>query len=355
MIPDKGSDHFRQAAAAVRPIDPAVAEQARLRQDDLAKPIGSLGRLERLGCRLAAIAGDIRPPSPDPAAAVLAAADHGVVAAGVTPWPQAVTGLMVKTIVAGQAASRVLARSVGAELIVVDVGLVEPLPDLDEVLDRRVAAGSANLAEGPALRPEQVSRALDYGAALAAELVAAGYRCLITGEMGIGNTTPAAAVIAALTGLPAAAVTGRGTGVDDEVLAHKVAVVEKAVTRLDPAAAAETVLAEVGGLEIAFLAGLAVGGAAAGVPVVLDGVITLAAALVAARLVPNAVGYWIAGHLPVEPGGRAVLADLGLEAVLDLELRLGEGTGALLALPLVRAAAAIQAEMATLAEALGAG
>ena len=321
---------FRTAAQRVRRVDPAVFERARVRQDSLAKPVGSLGRLEQLGCRLAAMAGDVCPPLPEPAVAVLAAADHGVVAAGVTPWPQEVTRLMVTTIVTGQAASRVLARSSQAEIVVVDVGMVQPVADLASVLDRRVAAGSANLAEGPALTVEQVRQALDHGAGLAA------------------------AVITALTGLAAADVTGRGTGVDDEGLARKVAVVEAAVARLSPASSAELVLAEVGGLEIAFLAGLAVGGAAAGVPVVLDGVVTLAAALAAARLVPDAVGYWIAGHLPVEPGGRAVLAELGLDPVLDLGLRLGEGTGALLALPLVRAAAAIQAEMATLEEALGA-
>lgn len=346
------TDAFADAAARVRPVDAGIFALAVAHQDSLAKPVGALGRLEVLGCRLAAMAGQVRPPAPEPAVAVLVAADHGVVAAGVTPWPQEVTGLMVKTIVAGGAASSVLARRSGAEIVVVDAGMVHPLEGLPTVLDRRVGPGSANLAEGPALTPEQVTHALDAGAALARKLVGDGFRCLVTGEMGIGNTTPAAAVIAALTGLAASKVTGRGTGIDDEGLARKTAIVSAAVARLAPGAPPHTVLAEVGGPEIAFLAGLMVGGAAAGVPVVLDGVITLAAALTAARLVPNAVDYWIAGHRPVEPGGQAVLAELGLDPLLDLGLRLGEGSGALLALPLVGAAAAVQAEMATLQEAL---
>jgi nicotinate-nucleotide--dimethylbenzimidazole phosphoribosyltransferase len=217
----------------------------------------------------------------------------------------------------------------------------------------KVAAGSADLSAGPALSAAEVEAALDVGARLAAEQADAGCRTLVAGEMGIGNTTAAAAVVAALTGRPADEVTGRGTGIDDATLVHKEAVVARAVARLAPGAGGRAVLAEVGGLEIAALAGLLVGAAARRVPVVLDGVITLAAALAAADLAPASVDYWIAGHRPVEPGGRAALDHLGLRPVLDLGLRLGEGTGALLALPIVQAAARILAEVATLDEVLG--
>ena len=338
------------------PASAQAADAAARRHDGLAKPQGSLGRLERLGVRLAAMAGSAVPPVPEPVAAVLFAADHGVVAAGVTPWPQSVTALMVRTIVGGRAASNALARQVGAELVVVDVGVADPLTDLDGhpgLVRAKVAPGSADLANGPALTPAEVEAALDTGAGLALGQVDAGRRALVAGEMGIGNTTASAAVIAALTGRPAGEVTGRGTGVDDVTLVHKAAVVDRAVRRLPPGAGARAVLAEVGGLEIAALAGLLVGAASRRVPVVLDGVVTLAAALAAAELAPAAVDYWIAGHRPVEPGGRAVLEHLDLEPVLDLELRLGEGTGALLAVPIIQAAARVLGEVATLDEVLG--
>ena len=343
---------FSAACQAIVPIDGVTRERAEALHASLAKPVGALGRLETLGCRLAAIAGTDRPPNPAPAAVVLAAADHGVAVAGVTPWPQEVTALMVRAIVAGGAASAVLARAVEAEVVVVDLGVIGSLHGVTGVLDRRVgAAGTANLADGPACTAEQVQSCLNAGAELAADLVGRGLRCLLLGEMGIGNTTSAAAIIAALTKLPARAVTGRGTGVDDKGLAHKIAIVDRAVARLPSDATVDAVLTEVGGFEIAFLAGVAIGGAAAGVPVVLDGVITLAAALAASRFAPHAVDYWIAAHLPVEPGGPVVIDLLGLEPVLDLGLRLGEGTGALLALPIMRSAAAVLREMVTLQDA----
>lgn len=346
------TDHaFARAAAAVRPLDDAAAADAAALQDRLTKPRGSLGRLEVLGTQLAAIAGACPPPPPRPAAVVVFAADHGVVAQGVTPWPQEVTAQMVLNFAAGGAAINVLARQAGASVTVVDVGVATPLPDdlPPVVLRRNVRAGTRDLTVEPAMTADECRAALDVGAAVAADLIAGGARALVTGEMGIGNTTASAAVIAALLGRDAIAVTGRGTGVDDDGLARKVAAVDAALARHAGAIAAgpETTLAAVGGLELAALAGFAVGGAAAGVPVVVDGVIANAALLAAERLVPGVAARCIAGHRSTEPGAAAVLDALGLDPVLDLGMRLGEGSGACLALPVVEAAARVLAEMAT--------
>ena len=341
------------AAAAVRPLHPAATEEAFALQGRLTKPRGALGRLEAIGVHLSGIAGTCPPPLPSPAAVAVFAGDHGVVAEGVTPWPQEVTAQMVANFVAGGAAINVLARQVGATVLVVDVGVAGPLPPACDgapgLLRRRIAPGTANLAADPAMTLDQCRAALDAGAEVAAGLVAAGARALVTGEMGIGNTTPAAAVIAALSGRAPAEVTGRGTGIDDAALAHKVAVVERALARHAVAVAAGPLpaLAAVGGLEIAALAGFVVGGAAAGVPVLIDGVIADAALLAAERLVPGVAARCLAGHRSTEPGATAVLALLGMEPILDLGLRLGEGSGACLALPVVEAAARILREMAT--------
>ena len=343
---------FAAAAAAVRPLDRAAEAEAAALQARLTKPRGALGRLEGMGVRLAAVAGRCPPPVPSPAAVAVFAADHGVVAEGVTAWPQEVTAQMVANFAAGGAAINVLARQLGASVSVVDVGVAAELAAAaGGGIRRRVvrAGGTANLAREPAMTVGECRAALDVGAEVAAELVAGGAKALVTGEMGIGNTTAAAAVIAALTGRPAAAVTGRGAGVDDAALARKVAVVGAALT-LHAAAVAEgplPALAAVGGLEIAALAGFVVGGAAAGVPVIVDGVIAGAALLAAAQLVPGVSDRCLAGHRSVEPGATAVLEELGMEPVLDLGLRLGEGTGACLALPVVEAAARVLREMAT--------
>jgi nicotinate-nucleotide--dimethylbenzimidazole phosphoribosyltransferase len=258
---------------------------------------------------------------------------------------------MVANFCAGGAAINVLARQANARVVVVDVGVASEVPDVPdaraELIRARVAPGTANLADGPAMRADQVTAALDVGASVAARLVDEGARCLVTGDMGIANTTPSAAVIAALTGQPAVTVTGRGTGIDDGRLARKVEVVDRAVARIAADATPAEVLAEVGGLEIAALAGFIVGGAAARVPVVIDGVIAAAAALAAAAMSPDVIAYLVAGHRSVEPGASAALAYLGLEPVLDLGLRLGEGTGACLALAVVEAAARVLREMAT--------
>ena len=358
---------FEAAAAAVRPLDETAMVEAWARQDRLTKPRGALGRLEELSVQLAGIAGVCPPPVPAPAAVVVFAADHGVVAEGVTPWPQEVTAQMVANFVSGGAAINVLARAVGASVTVVDVGVATPLPtacdDAPGLVRRPLGLGTANLAAGPAMDVAICRAALDVGAEVAAELVAGrpplgvgeneagapAARALVTGDMGIGNTTPAAALVAAFTGRSAAEVTGRGTGVDDAGLARKIAVVERALARHASAVAAgpHETLAALGGFEIAALAGFIVGGAAAGVPVLVDGLIADAALLAAERLVPGTAARCIAGHRSVEPGAAAVLEELGLEPVLDLDLRLGEGSGACLALPIVEAAARILAEMAT--------
>lgn len=339
---------FAAAVAALRPLDAAAVAAATERQARLLKPAGSLGRLESLSVLLAGLAGRCPAPVPARPAVAIFAADHGVVASGVTPWPSEVTRQMVAACCAGVSASAVLARHAGARHLSIDVGVLgERLAPHPALWDRRVRAGSADLAVGPALTAADVAAALDVGAAVAAELVADGADLLVTGEMGIGNTTPAAAVIAALTGASSAACTGRGTGIDDAMLAVKIAVIEGALARLPAAPDPRRVLAEVGGLDIAALAGFVVGGAAARVPVLVDGVITLAATVAAVGLAPACRAAIIAGHRSVEPGASIALDALGLTSLVDLDLRLGEGSGALLAVPLVQAAARVLAEMAT--------
>ncbi len=356
------SGAFGLAAAAVRPVDDAAAADAQALSDRQTKPRGALGLIEHLGCRLAAISGAVPPPVPEPVAVGVFAGDHGVLAQGVTPWPGEVTGQMVLNFLAGGAAVNVLARHAGADVEVVDVGIASDLPPEAEsaamangarLVRACVRRGTGDLAVEPAMTIDEARTALDVGAATAARLIGRGARGIAMGEMGIGNTTPSAALIAAFTGQSAAAVTGRGTGVDDPMLATKVAVVQRGLDRAtaeigDLAAADPTaVLAQIGGLEIAALAGFIVGGAAARVPVIVDGVIACAAALVAVALVPDTIGYLIAGHRSSEPGATVALAHLGLDPVLDLGLRLGEGSGATLAIPIVQAAAKILAEMAT--------
>jgi nicotinate-nucleotide--dimethylbenzimidazole phosphoribosyltransferase len=338
---------FEAAAGAVVPVSSSAASAAAEHHLRLTKPPGALGRLESAGIQLAAIAAESPPPVPTPGAVAVFAGDHGVLAEGVTPWPAEVTAQMVANFCAGGAAINVLARHAGARVVVVDVGVASDLPPADGLVQAKVRAGTGNLAVEPAMTVDEARAALDVGASVARSLIADGARALITGEMGIGNTTPSAALIAAFTGRPAAEVTGRGTGIDDAMLRQKRLVVERGLARLAPSAAPLEVLAEVGGLEIAALAGFIVGGAAARVPVVVDGVIACAAALAASALVPDVLGYCVAGHRSTEPGAAAALAFLGLVPLLDLELRLGEGSGACLALPVLQAAAKILREMAT--------
>ena len=316
----------------------------------MTKPPGSLGVLEDVAAQLAGIAGVCPAPLPTPAAAAVFAGDHGVHAQGVTPWPQEVTAQMVTTFLAGGAVVNAFAAEVGATVLVVDVGVAAPLDPTDGLLARKVRPGTADLAVGPAMTVDEARRAVEVGIEVATSL-ATGAGSLVTGDMGIANTTASAALVCAFTGASPSAATGRGTGIDDPTLARKVAVVGRAVDRLagppsTPEEALE-VLAEVGGLEHAALAGFIVGAAAARTPVVLDGVTAGSAALAAAALCPAAMDYVVAGHRSVEPGHGIALAHLGLRPLLGLDLRLGEGTGALLALPLVTAAARALRDVAT--------
>ena len=340
---------FDRAVSDLVEVDRVSAQAARKRHDRLTKPAGSLGRLEDAGVQLAAIARVCPPPVPEPAAVAVFAGDHGVLKQGVSPWPAEVTAQMVANFLAGGAAVNVLARHVGADVVVVDVGVASDLPEAPGLISAKVRRGTADLCTEPAMSTDEARRALDVGAGVASYLVDRGARCLLTGDMGIGNTTPAAAIIAAFTGRRADEVTGRGTGIDDERLARKTAVIASGLARTVSEVGSDpiSVLASLGGLEIAALAGFVVGGASRQVPVLLDGVIAMAGALAAARLAPLSVGYMVAGHRSTEPGATAALEELDLAPLVDLELRLGEGTGAVLALPILQAAAKVLSEMAT--------
>ncbi len=341
---------LQETLSAIAPPDAALAARTQALLDGKTKPRRSLGRLEALACRIAAARGVVV-PEPPVKAVVLMAADHGVAAEGVSAYPQEVTWQMVANFARGGAAINVLARHAGAEIVVVDMGVKEPVA-LPGVLSRRIAAGSRNLALEPAMTREEAVAAMEAGIAIAQDLAARGVTLVGTGEMGIGNTTAASALTAYYTGAAAEAVTGRGTGVDDETLARKVGAVRRALA-LHSAAASTPLdaLARLGGLEIAGLAGVVLGAAARRVPVVVDGFISGAAALAAARMAPAAAGYLVAAHRSAEPGHRAVLEALGVEPLLDLGMRLGEGTGAALAMTLVDAAIRILREMASFADA----
>ena len=342
-----------ELAGEVEPADRSVAEASRERHLRLLKPRGSLGDLEQLGVRLSAMAGECPPPVPENAAVVVCAGDHGVLARGVSPWPQEVTAAMVENFCAGGAAVNSLAGTVGARLSVLDAGVASDLPRHPLLRGAKVRRGTDDLSRGPAMSREDAARAVLAGSGIVEELVeSGGVDLLVAGDMGIANTTPAACLIAAFTGRPAREVTGRGTGIDDATLDKKVEVVREALDlhRPDPGDPLGT-LAALGGLEHAALAGLILTGAAYGVPVVLDGVVSNSAALVACALSPDSADFMIAGHVSAEPGARIALEELGLEPLLDLRMRLGEGTGGLLAVPLVQAAARVLGEMATMEEA----
>jgi len=323
----------------------SAADDARAAYDAKTKPRGSLGRLEELGVRLAGIRGSV--PSSLEAAIVVAAADHGVASEGVSAYPPEVTAQMVLNFVAGGAAINVLAKQAGARLVVVDAGVLTPV-EAEGVRSLRIGAGTRSFTSGPAMSEEQARGGLEAGAALVASLAPVDVVGL--GEMGIGNTTSASAVTAALLGVAPEKVCGRGTGVDDAGLARKVEAVRRGLAA-NPSREPLAVLAGVGGFELAVLAGVVLGCARQRIAVLLDGFITTAAALVAARLEPTAADVLIASHRSPEPGHALLLAELGQEPLLDLSLRLGEGTGAALALPLLRSSVAILAEMATFADA----
>jgi nicotinate-nucleotide--dimethylbenzimidazole phosphoribosyltransferase len=339
---------LEQTVDAIRPADETAMAAAREHQARLTKPAGSLGALEELSVRLAGLAGVCPPPMPDPATVAVFAGDHGVHAQGVSPWPQEVTAQMVANFVAGGAVVNAFARQAGADVMVVDVGVAVPPPAGPALLEANIRRGTRDMTVEPALTRDEARAAVELGIGVAGQLVASGAKCLLTGDMGIANTTPAAALIAVFTGRSAADVTGRGTGIDDAMLTHKISVVTAALDRHAPDPADPLgVLAAVGGLEHAALTGLILGAAAHRVPVIVDGVIAGSAALAAAAFTPDAVAAMVAGHRSAEPGASVALDHLGLDPVLDLGMRLGEGTGAALALPVVSAAVRVLHEVAT--------
>ncbi len=339
----------RIAETCARIVDPdaSAARAARALLDTKTKPPGSLGRLEELACELAAIHGTALPPLPEKAIVVMGA-DHGVAQEGVSAYPQAVTGQMLLNFARGGAAINVLARLAGARVVVIDMGVCEPAPRAPEIERRRIGNGTRNITRGPAMTRAQAELAVETGIAIAAELAATGVTLIGVGEMGIANTTAASALVSLFADAAPERVTGRGTGIDDDALRRKTAVVRAALhhnapTATDPIGA----LAAVGGFEIAGLTGVMLGAAARRIPVVVDGFICSAAALAAVRLAPRAAGYLVMAHRSAEPGHAIALAALGRTPLLDLGLRLGEGTGSALAMLLVEAALRILHEMAT--------
>ncbi|MGW2180822.1 nicotinate-nucleotide--dimethylbenzimidazole phosphoribosyltransferase [Streptomyces sp. NPDC001732] len=341
-------DLLQDTIANIRPLDAKALGEAWERQKRMTKPAGALGMLEIISAQLSGLSRMCPPPIPEPAAVAIFAGDHGVHAQGVTAWPQEVTGQMVANFLGGGAVCNAFASQVGAEVCVIDVGVAAELPTTPGLLPRKVRAGTADFTTGPALTREEVLAAIEVGIETARDLVAAGNKGLLTGEMGIANTTASAALICVYTGMDPAEVTGRGTGINDEMHARKVDVVRRALEFHQPDPSDPIgVLAAVGGLEHAAMAGFLLGGASLRTPVILDGVSAGAAALVARAIAPEALAACIAGHRSAEPGHVAALNKLGLRPLVDLDLRLGEGTGALLALPIVQSAARAMHEVAT--------
>ncbi|MFH1086959.1 MAG: nicotinate-nucleotide--dimethylbenzimidazole phosphoribosyltransferase [Chloroflexota bacterium] len=335
----------------IKPLDRQAMAAAQARQDELTKPKGSLGRLEELSVRIAGIRGRISGGF-EHKTIVTMAADHGVVSEGVAAYPQEVTAQMVANFLAGGAGINVLSRLIGARVVVVDMGTAADLPPHPDLVSRKVARGTKNMARQPAMSREEAVQAIETGIGIVEAELARGLDIVGTGDMGIGNTTASAAICAAFTGLPAEKVAGRGTGLDDGQLAHKVSVIDRALrtNRPDPRDPVD-VLAKVGGFEIGGLAGVMLGAAAQRVPVVIDGFISGAAALVATGLSPGLKDYLIAAHLSAESGHATLLEHLGISPLLSLGMRLGEGTGAALGIMVVEAAVRTLAEMATFAEA----
>ncbi len=355
MSPADAHRRIEATAARVGAPDDGAAAAARARHAELTKPPGSLGRLEALAIQIAATTGLARPRLRRKAVIVMAA-DHGVTAAGVSAYPADVTPQMVLNFLHGGAAINAIAGVAGARVVVVDVGVAADLPDLPALVSAKVARGTRNMAEGPAMSRDEAALAVATGIDVVEAEIGRGLDLVATGDMGIGNTTAASAITAVIAGRPAVDVAGRGTGLDDAGLARKVAVIERAIEINEPDPADTLgVLAAVGGFEIGGLAGVILGATAARIPVLLDGFISGAAALIAVGLCPAARDHLVAAHRSVERGHQVALDWLGLEPLLDLGLRLGEGTGAVVAMPIVDAALAVLDEMATFAEAAVAG
>ena len=337
--------------AKIQPVDEALLAKAQAKLDNKTKPLGSLGRLEEVARRYAAITGDL---SPDTGKKVVFtfAGDHGIVEEGVSLFPKEVTPQMVLNFLRGGAGVNVLARHVGAEVRVVDVGVdydFEPAPGL---IIKKVAKGTRNFAKGPAMTAEEAVAAIEVGIALADDAKREGIAMVGTGEMGIGNTSPSSAIIAAIAGCTVREVTHRGTGIGDEALENKIRVIQAGLdlNRPDPRDPLD-VLTKVGGLEIAGITGLVLGAAANRMPVVVDGFISTAGALIASEMHPSVRDYIFTAHTSVEIGHQLMMERIGVRPLLDLQFRLGEGTGAALAMGLIEAGVKVLKEMATFEEA----
>ena len=345
------SDILSRTIANIKPLDKTSMSNAKRRQDILTKPTGSLGRLEDLSIQIAGIQAKSMPQIKQKAVIVMAA-DHGVAARGTSAYPQEVTPQMVLNFLRGGAGINVISRQVGARVIIVDMGVAGKLDSNPGLVSRKIAAGTQDMSKGPAMSLVQATHALEVGIEIVTGEIKKGLDIVGTGDMGIGNTTASSAICSVMIGKTVAEVTGRGTGLDDKQLQHKIAIINEAiaVNRPDTPNPLD-VLAKVGGFEIGGLAGVILGAASHHVPVVIDGFISGAAALIAAGLCPQAKEYMIAAHCSVEPGHKLLLKHLGLRPILDLEMRLGEGTGAALAMSIAETSVRILAEMATFSEA----
>lgn len=342
---------LNELISRIQPLDPEAIAAAQARQAVLTKPAGSLGRLEELSIQVAGVTGEALPQVNQKVVTVMAG-DHGVVAEGVSAFPQAVTPQMVMNFLYNGAAINVLAKQIGARVVIVDMGVAVPMASHPGLIDKKIALGTANIAQGPAMSLEQAEAAILAGASVVEDEIAKGLDLLATGDMGIGNTTPSAAIAAVFTGADPAVIVGRGTGVDDEGLERKITAVSQAIAVNQPDKRDGLgVLSKVGGFEIGGLAGAILAAAANHKPVVIDGFISTAAAMIAVSLCSGVRDYLIAGHCSEEQGHELMLKWLGLEPLLNLNLRLGEGTGAVLAMNLVDAGCRTLCEMATFGEA----
>jgi nicotinate-nucleotide--dimethylbenzimidazole phosphoribosyltransferase len=352
---DKGELNFEMTLQnlirKIQSLDEAAMQAARSRQDDLTKPRGSLGQLEGLSIQIAGITGNPLPKINDKVVTVMAG-DHGVVAEGVSAYPSEVTPQMVFNFLAGGAAINVLARHVGARVVTVDMGVATELEPHPYLIDKKIALGTANMTQGPAMKAEQAFQAIEAGVEVIETEFENGLDILATGDMGIGNTTPSAAIAVVLTGRSATEIVGRGTGVGYDGLQRKINAIRRAieVNKPNPKDGLD-VLAKVGGYEIAGLTGAIIAAAAYRKPVVIDGFISTAAAMIAVNMAPQIRDYLISSHRSQELGHQIMLEWLGLEPLLDLQMRLGEGTGAVMAISIIEAACKTLSEMATFSEA----
>jgi nicotinate-nucleotide--dimethylbenzimidazole phosphoribosyltransferase len=333
----------------IRPPDRDKMKEARERVDNLTKPLGSLGRLEEIAVRLCGITGTLEPEMSKKTLIVMAA-DNGVYCEGVAAYPQQVTSLIARGMVDGTAGVAVFARMLDVNVRVIDIGMKEAF-GCQGIVNKKIKPGTANMAEGPAMTRSEAVQAIRTGIEAVFEAAASGSQIIATGEVGIGNTTSSSAVLASLEGLDPAQTTGRGAGLDQSGLAGKIKVVERAIRENRPDAGdAIDVISKVGGLDIAGMAGIYLGAAYMRIPVVIDGFISSVAALAAARINPLSTGYMFPSHLSAEKGGSIVLERLGLKPYLDLDMRLGEGSGAVLALYIIEAAARAITQMKTFDE-----